>query len=184
MSRRGVLRRHAAVVLVASMLVGVGFLQATGRLQDVLSAHEAGKRDRVVMWGAALGMIRARPLLGHGVNTFMANYLDYWVGGERQPRYAHNCYLQVAAETGLVGLAAFLWLLWLQVRQMASAIRRRPSAEASLLLGLLAGLVAFLAQSAMDTNFYALRQAALFWTLAGVGVGMSIGRAADERARA
>ena len=36
-----------------------------------------------------------------------------------------------------------------------------------------AGLVAFAAQSAMDTHFYALRQAALFWMCAGLAVGLS-----------
>lgn len=134
--------------------------------------------DRWMMWQAAIRMIADRPWLGHGVNTFMANYLTYWVGGERQPRYAHNCYLQVAAETGLVGLAAFAWLLaalfFRLVRGLRASVGRGP--EHSLLAGCLAGLVAFAVQAGYDTNFYALRQAALFWVLAGLACGLSLPR--------
>lgn len=168
-----VVRRAAAWLLIPMVLAGIFALQHTGGIGQVWSPSEIGKRDRLTMWQAALGMIRDRPLLGHGVNTFMANYLDYWVGGERQPRYAHNCYLQVAAETGLIGLAAFLsllgWILW----RLCAVLQQRPPDEQMLLLGILSGLLAFLLQAGVDTNFYAMRQAALFWVMAGFGLGVS-----------
>jgi putative inorganic carbon (HCO3(-)) transporter len=103
----------------------------------------------------------------------MSNYLKYWVGGEQQPRYAHNCYLQVAAETGLVGLAAFLWLLWSLMSQLAKAAFKTSLKEHVILLGCFAGLLAFLIQSAVDTNFYSLRQAALFWVVSGLAIGLA-----------
>ena len=43
-----------------------------------------------------------------------------------------------------------------------------------LLSGFLAGLLAFVVQAGIDTNFYSLRQATLFWTLAGLAVGYAI----------
>ena len=168
-------RRRGLILLLVGGFLGLAFLQSTGRVREIVSPSEIGKTDRWVMWQAALGMIRDRPILGHGVNTFMANYLRYRVGGERQPRYAHNCFLQVAAETGILGLATFLWLLgalaWLWWRAV-HALKEQPHSR-EILLGLGAGLLAFLAQSAIDTNFYSLRQAALFWTLAGLVVGMA-----------
>ena len=166
--RRGVLLMAAATVLSVGF-----FLHRTGMFREVVTLSDVGTSDRVVMWQAAVNMIKDRPVLGHGVNTFMANYLKYWVGGERQPRYAHNCYLQVAAETGLIGLASFLWLLWVLHRTLWSSIRGSPADGRTLLVGVWAGLVAFAAQSAMDTHFYALRQAALFWMCAGLAVGLS-----------
>ena len=169
------MRRYGLTLLVGLVLVGAFFLQRGDRLASALSGRDVGTRDRWVMWQAALGMIRDRPILGHGVNTFMANYLRYWVGGERQPRYAHNCFLQVAAETGILGLATFLWLLgtlaWLWWRAVHALKEQPPSGE--ILLGLGAGLLAFLVQSAIDTNFYSLRQAALFWTLSGLTIGLA-----------
>ena len=144
-----------------------------GPLAKTYSLSDIGVQDRSAMWQSALNMIRDRPVFGHGVNTFMANYLTYWVGGERQPRYAHNCYLQMAAETGVVGLAAFGWLLWAIFARLFGTIRRVQSEEGFILLGLVVGLLAFAVHAAVDTDFYSLRQAALFWTLAGLAVGFS-----------
>lgn len=133
-----------------------------------------GYRDRVAMWQAGWRMVQDRPVLGHGLNTFMANYLTYWVGGERQPRYAHNCFLQVAAETGLVGLTAFVLVLGSMVGLWWRACRPfREAPSRWMMIGVFGGLVGFLLQSSFDTNFYALRQAALFWVLAGLLTGQS-----------
>ena len=167
--------RRIVCVLFASVLVSGGFfLTYKGHLSNTLSLSDIGKRDRIAMWTTAVHMVRDRPILGHGVNTFMANYLRYWVGGERQPRYAHNCYLQVAAETGVLGLATFVWLLGLMFLRWWTALPRVPRSDSLLLVGLIGGLAAFVVQSGIDTNFYSVRQAALFWTLAGVAMGLAM----------
>ena len=171
--RNATIRRYGLLMLVGLLLACGFFLQRQGRLAMVFSGDDTGKIDRWVMWQAAIGMIRDRPVLGHGLNTFMANYLDYWVGGERQPRYAHNCYLQVAAETGLLGLASFLGLLGVLFARLASGLRRVGPDDHVVLFGCLVGLLGFATQASIDTNFYSLRQAALFWTLAGLAVGIS-----------
>ena len=167
-------RRATLIVLLAMSVSAIAALHHTRRLQTVISTSEIGKLDRLAMWKSAVHMIRDRPLVGHGLNTFMANYLRYWVAGERQPRYAHNCYLQVAAETGFVGLAAFLVWLWQLFRPMFLALSsRRLTSAHSLLAGLTAGLLAFALQAAVDTNFYSVRQSGLFWALAGLAIGWS-----------
>jgi len=95
------LRRSLAVFVTIAGGLGVARLLVTGGLVRVVSVVDTGAVDRSFMWQAGWGMFMDRPILGHGLNTFMANYLSYWVGGEYMPRYAHNCYLQVAAETGV-----------------------------------------------------------------------------------
>jgi len=171
--RRTAVRRYAVLLAAAAILAGGWYLHRTNLTNAVLTLSDVGTADRVVMWQAAGGMIKDRPLLGHGINTFMANYLTYWVGGERQPRYAHNCYLQMAAETGALGLVAFLALLWGMGVQVRRGLRTATSREHFLLLGLATGLLAFVIHAAVDTDFYSLRQAALFWVLAGCAVGVS-----------
>ena len=166
-------RRASGLMLLLGIIVvaGLGLSQAN-RVRYLLSASDVGRIDRLFMWQAAAKMIRDRPVLGHGVNTFMANYVAYWVGGERQPRYAHNCYLQVAAETGLLGLISFLGVLWLFFQKLLAGIRRAAPEDQALLFGCGIGLLAFALQAAVDTNFYSLRQAALFWILAGFALGL------------
>lgn len=170
--RSSLVRRTGLIILLILIAAaGVFLAQHPARFFELGSLSEIGKVDRLAMWQAALGMIRDRPLLGHGLNTFMANYLAYWIGGDRQPRYAHNCYLQMTAETGLIGLVVFLGVLWQLFALVAAGFRRGDSARTLLLSGLAAGLLSFLAQAGIDTNFYSLRQATLFWTVAGVALG-------------
>jgi O-antigen ligase len=179
--RSGLIMLGVAVVACGLLLRYPDVLNKTLSLSEVKVARAGavspepfssiGNVDRLAMWQAALRMIRDRPILGHGLNTFMANYLTYWVGGERQPRYAHNCYLQVAAETGIVGLVLFVIVLWQLFSRLMTQLRRSRAGDAMLLSGFLTGLLAFVVQAGIDTNFYSLRQAALFWTLAGLAVG-------------
>ena len=179
------LRARLAVLIGVAAVLSAGVLAMTGMLASAVTVVDAGAKDRWFMWQAALRMIHDRPFLGHGLNTFMGNYLNYWVGGEHQPRYAHNCYLQMAAETGLIGLAAFLALLGLLVARMMRAARGAVDAERMRLAGLTAGVVAFLIHAGLDTGFYALRHAALFWVLAGLTLGASeqaLAAAAGSRA--
>ena len=171
---RTAMRRYVLALLAVALLAGVVLIW-TECIHHVFSYRWA-------RWQAALGMIMDRPILGHGVNTFMTSGLPYGIVGEPLFRDAHNSYLQMWAEAGIVGLAAFLWLLWGIVGLWRRAIRRlsdRP--HDYLLLGLTAGLVAFLAQAAIDTNFYAMRQAFLFWTLAGMATGLAISARLDPR---
>ncbi len=167
------LRRKVLIVAGVVFIFAFLFLVYRGRLHDVLSWSEVGKQDRIVMWQAAVAMIQDEPFIGKGVNTFMYNYLRYWVGGEQQPRYAHNCYLQMAAETGIFGLAAFLCVLGNFMACLLNALRLAGKRE-PLLVGWFIGLTAFLTQAAIDTNFYSLKQSMLFWSMAGLAVGLSI----------
>ncbi|MBL7198377.1 MAG: hypothetical protein ISS47_09810 [Candidatus Omnitrophica bacterium] len=81
--------------------------------------------------------------------------------------YAHNCYLQMLAEIGIIGLASFLWIIG---RLFKSSIRSFKKSRDLLLLGLLAGIIAFLVHSFFDTNLYSLQLSVLFWAMLGLTV--------------
>jgi hypothetical protein len=101
-------------------------------------ASMEGDFGRFRIWKDALHLLAMRPLLGVGPG----NYSDYV---ERYAAYhpygsAHGNYQQVAAETGLLGLAALLWVL---VAALQLAWQQRRSADpfvAALALGVLGAL--------------------------------------------
>ncbi len=172
------------------LLLGLGGLAAASgamffifspeSFQKILTFSDVAAKDRASMWTTAWAMISDRPVWGHGLNTFMANYARYAVDAGRNPAYAHNCFLQITAETGSVGLIAFLLFLAGLGKLIVNALNSRaglPGPEEPVLRAALEGigaaLLAFLIQSTFDTNLYALRQAILFWTWAGAAVGIS-----------
>lgn len=72
----------------------------------------AVRPGRVVLWSAALGMVRERPLLGVGPDNYRLLYGPYAQLERADPRvHSNNMYVEVLAGAGIVGAAAFLPLL-------------------------------------------------------------------------
>jgi hypothetical protein len=68
---------------------------------------------RLTLWRAAVAMFRAHPLVGVGPDNFRLAYGAYAGIATPDPRtHSNNMYLEILAGTGLVGAAAFAWLLW------------------------------------------------------------------------
>jgi putative inorganic carbon (hco3(-)) transporter len=78
-------------------------------------------------------------------------------------QYAHNCYLQILAETGLIGLMTFLWFLFELIRNGYKKIKTNNDLIS---LGLFTGFLAFLIHMFFDTQMYSLKLSMLFWILA------------------
>jgi len=84
--------------------------------------------ERIAHWEAALGMWARQPWLGVGIGNYAAVYPAYALPRWSDPLgHAHNVYLNFGAETGLVGLLAYLalWVaaIWQTLRVAASGHR-------------------------------------------------------------
>lgn len=106
-------------------------------LNRVLGAIESGGAGRLELWQSAAAAIAERPILGTGPSTVPTSIVKYlalkWtrLRPALWPDKAHNEFLDVAAQTGLLGLGAYLFLLvsfatatWKFVRTEANDTRR------------------------------------------------------------
>ena len=128
-SRRAAVLFALVCLLIASVLL-LGSFQAlpqtiVQRLTDFLPyLHTLDVRgvkltdanyavvERLAHWQAAWGMFNDRPWLGVGIGNYEPVYPAYSLPGWTEPLgHAHNYYLNIAAEAGLIGLAAYL-VLW------------------------------------------------------------------------
>ncbi|GAG53557.1 unnamed protein product, partial [marine sediment metagenome] len=96
------------------------------KLVSIFSTNIEGQNaDRIILWKETLVMIKDRPLLGHGVNSFMSNWSNYGVGKTfGHPYYPHNCYLHMVAETGLIGLGMFMWIVIMLFKSTVSFLKK------------------------------------------------------------
>ena len=183
-------------VLIASIIIALG---VTGVGMSYLVSSQAGLRlrwvdflqkggNRLEMWEAAVKQFKTSPTVGTGSGT----YLFY----ERQFRnpldsadaiYAHNDYLHLLAEYGIVGAIGCLLFLgvhvgnglksfhWFITERLQAAGRIRSDTLA-LNIGALSALSTYLIHSAFDFNLHipanALLLAIIFGILANPGVGM------------
>ncbi len=140
--------------------------------------------DRLSIFNNSLNMIRHHPVIGVGLNTYCSNYLTYKLpeakGAESADHmYSHNNFLQAAAETGLVGLAALLYFLFALFRQaFRSAVRLGDGFLRAVSVCTGGALLSFLVNGLTETSLYYSRVAMIFWFLAGLS--LSLGRIADE----
>ena len=128
-------------------------------------------QNRLKIYLDVVDMIKARPVFGHGLNTFMRRFEMFknrtvWTGH----MYAHNCYLQMAAEMGIVGLGCFLWILSTLFYKVTLSVNKCKKPLDFLLIGLMTGIFAFLVHSFLDTNLYSLQLNAIFWIFIGLSV--------------
>jgi len=112
----------------------------------------------------SLQIIKDYPVFGCGLNTYTKVVQRYKLL-ETSGAYPHNSFLQKTAETGLVGLGAFLGVLAVFFKTGFSYLGRQRD---PLVLGLLAGTFAFCVHSFFDNHLYSLQLAVLFWFLLGL----------------
>jgi hypothetical protein len=110
--------------------------------------------ERLAHWGAALAMWRDHLWLGVGFGNYAAVYPAYAIGRWLDPLgHAHNYYLNVAAETGLVGLLAY-GLFWLSAFRLGwQAVRRSAGFQRAVAAGGLGTLVHLSLHNMVDNLF-------------------------------
>lgn len=110
--------------------------------------------ERLAHWQAALGMWTEHPWLGVGIGNYEVTYPGYalplW---PLALGHAHNYYLNVAAETGVLGLAAYLLLCGAALVSVWRATQRARGWWWGVVLGIL-GVVAHLGVHNLFDNLY------------------------------
>ena len=139
-----------------------------------LTGEDGGSaRARVPLMMMAWDIIRDRPALGVGANNYTQALAP------RTPEFGnewlftvHNQYLLVWAETGTVGLAAYLWFLLATLRRGWQRWKRPDSLLAPLALGFTAGLMGQMLH--MQVDIYSSRpQVQLLFVVAALIGAMS-----------
>src|SRR5881296_2446253 len=182
-SRRRVVVGALLLLLVAAPLMGVALLpkavvnrilytfepeagQATIRFGKV--ALDPSTSARFISAQQAFYAWTRRPVLGYGVTG--ARFMDVQ-------------YARTLVETGIVGLAVFLWLAWSALKSSLAAFRAlRDPEERGLALGFLAGTIGLLVHAVGANTFIIVRVMEPFWFFAAVVVTLPALAAAEASA--
>ncbi|MCI0567242.1 MAG: O-antigen ligase family protein [Acidobacteria bacterium] len=162
-----------AVVPLLLCVAGMAYYILKGsEIQVEETGMEASFSGRIKAWKGVLPMIAANPLSGTGLGAFSLSYpLHKMYGDTMIWDQAHNEYLQVLAESGLIGFALFLWGLVSFWRmglspRLSNGWRLQPSVS----LGASLGVVALLFHSLVDFNLQIPSNGLLFVLLGALVV--------------
>ncbi|HET7248691.1 MAG TPA: O-antigen ligase family protein [Gemmatimonadales bacterium] len=109
----GVRMRNIAVTLV--LLGGAGFAAYKSPLmqQRIQLAAQGNLAKREVIFPAALGEFKSRPLIGYGpANQYVLAVRLGLPPKLHETRDTHNLFLEVLTATGVLGTVPFVWALW------------------------------------------------------------------------
>jgi O-antigen ligase len=191
--RRGVVLGLAAAAVLATVIYFGAFAPAEARDRVLELQGGTGRTD---IWTVGWRMVEDQPLLGVGAGNFPVASIHYLLEPGSllrtdfivdNPKVAHNTYLNVLAELGVVGLALFLAViafpLWWAARAVGFAARagdRQLEVLARAMVVVIVGLLA--------ADFFGSRQySKQLWLLLGLcPVLLQISRAelASRRAEA
>jgi len=162
-----------AAVTIAGLVLLIGITAATPQFTNRLihtPADVAG--NRVEIWHTSFQMIAARPFLGTGFGTFETAY-DKWRSPRMSPEpFAFNLWLNLAVETGLVGLGAALWVAvaalqaWRSGRWRRQGVATDVARHGQLWRPVIAALwVGLLVDQFADNTLFSISTSAVLWLL-------------------
>ncbi|MFN0149275.1 MAG: O-antigen ligase family protein [bacterium] len=178
-------RPRILLALGAALVASYFFLPASlqDRVTSIVDPNHPLNTERLHMWRVALRIVRDHPLTGAGLMDMKPLFTRY-----ADPDYAgvvhghfHSNFLQIAAATGAIGLAAFIALFAGIATALVRALRASPGPRArAVALGGLAAFTGFLVEGLFEWNFGDAEVVTLLYALIGIALAAPLWRR-DER---
>jgi len=163
-------KRTRLPVILCSMLI-VGIVASIPAIRkptiQTLSFQGWSGKVRLIIWKETTAMLKEHPIFGAGFGAYpdvikpyhTATYIEIF-------QFPHNILLNLWSETGLLGIAAFIWICVVWIR----LAKRKASETANLQIPILytLPLVAMLTHGLVDVPYFKNDLAMLFWILAAL----------------
>jgi O-antigen ligase len=165
-------------LLAALAVVYFAFVASLPAKERVLNVSSGGGSGRLDLWTVGLRMIEAHPVRGVGSGQFATSSVHYLLRPgviERgdlilsTPKVAHNTYLNVVAELGIVGGVLFAAILVFCTACMVGAVRRFRLDGDERMEILARGLVVGLGGYLVTLMFISENYKKLLWILLALG---------------
>ncbi|PKP59526.1 hypothetical protein CVT91_06545 [Candidatus Atribacteria bacterium HGW-Atribacteria-1] len=146
-------------------------------------------KRRIAIWKFTALMIKDYPILGSGLGTFKYNSLNYQAKffdhGQNRSLYphgfadkAHNEYLQLGAEIGIIGLGIFLWLIISYFSYGLKLLRKirddGSGYKQGAIIGLMGAVVAVLVDGIFGFPLHLPATIVLFWLALGFTIAVGL----------
>ncbi len=165
-----------AVLIFAVIGIGISIPQVRTRLQSMFSMEGTTVQTRKIYMTTAWNMFMGRPIQGVGVGNFQLVFQQYRPSSLAMEQNLplnrgynaarpHNLLLEIAGESGLLGLIPFLFLLFTLFRSGISVLRGAVW-EAWLGAGMLGLFICYLITNMMAFDNFATMM--LFWLTLGL----------------
>jgi O-antigen ligase len=154
-----IIDRKSIILIIITVIAGTLFLifirSTTPDKQDKI---QFSVTQRLSYWKQTLQIIKQNPLTGRGPGIFHIT----------STKYAHNSYLQLWAESGIITFIAWLSLCFMFIKQNLKRISRNK--QNFDIIAIFSGGMAFLLHNLIDFSFFFPQVSFLWWILLGLTI--------------
>lgn len=171
------------LLILISLLAWVGGSELSHRIASVAGHSDLSSNVRTNINRDGIRMILKKPVLGWGLGTFpvvypqfRTFYTNFFVNE------AHNDYLQLLIETGLLGFGIMIWLVvTIYMRGLKKIKNWSNDVGGAVTLACLLGLTGILVHSTVDFNLQIPANAALFYVFCTIAAAEPFAQPARKR---
>lgn len=165
------------IVSCLALVMAVGIIWMGGdplanRMQSLAtdlrgsSGQERTNENRVEIWRATWRLIKAHPITGSGFGAYGVAVPEYHdSSGEMIPRQAHNDYLELLANGGVIGGVIGLWFLIVLLQRVREEFRRVDVFRRAVCFGAMVGIFGVATHSLVDFGLHITFNAIVFIAL-------------------
>lgn len=155
---KGELKKEVVIFTIGLLLITMAiFLTralAQKHIQPIFSISM-----RLTYWKQTLELIKSFPIVGVGLGNF-----------DIPPsRYAHNSYLQLWAETGILGISSFLWLIFSGFRQAIQNLQISTTQKTQT-IALISAMSVFLIHNIISFSFFLPEVNVIWWVIFSLSI--------------
>lgn len=162
-----------AVLLVATIVTGailIGGESSLTRIAETAASDDITTR-RTHIWSVTLSVIKSAPLFGTGLGGFSAAYTNFdTLNGMERVEQAHNDYLQILTDAGVIGLTIAAFFVFKLFKTGLRNAKHGNKFRRGIAVGALAGCFAILVHSLFDFVLHTTAITYLFITLVALVV--------------
>jgi O-antigen ligase len=170
-------RRQLVRLIVPIVIVGLlasPFIYH--RVSMTVKGQSGGDIGRLKLLKVGVEMVRAHPLFGVGPERIPVEFPNYYKGNDLNTFYIghmQNDFMQIAAERGLICLAAFLWFLFVLYRSLWEFAKSKIELRRLTAVSAMSALTGFLVMGLAEFNFGDSELLILFLFIVSIPFGMS-----------
>lgn len=168
LSPRGIL--SLIPIALGTVVIAFAFPDTFGvRLINLFSVSDSANSYRMDIWNSSWSLISDTFLygIGWGEEAFKTAYVNYSTSGAQYAMHSHSLYMQIAIQTGLVGLVVFGFTVLTIMRKCFSVSLSQKSNQSLSVnsLASISGAVAIMVAGIFDYTWYNFRVFFVFWAL-------------------
>ncbi|NQT33532.1 MAG: O-antigen ligase family protein [Candidatus Omnitrophica bacterium] len=175
------------LLVLMGALIAAGYDDVSERLGTLTDAqNEASLKTRAKIWQGGIEMVKENPVTGVGVGAFGLGFREQRPPGlSVRANFAHNDYLHMMAETGVLALPIMVWMIVLVLRSGFRSMRMIPpsphaanacavmdlSPVGGVALGATVGILSLSFHALVDFNFHITANMLTAAVLIGIIIG-------------